>query len=142
MSRTYFMIKPEAVRAKHFADILRVVLQNRFTVERLEMRRLPSDVARRFYAEHEGKPFFAPLIDYITSGPVVAVQLTGEDAVPRLRQLVGATDPAKSTPGTVRYMYGTSLQENAVHASDSDAAAERELGIIFPNSPGAPELHV
>jgi nucleoside-diphosphate kinase len=132
MSRTYFMIKPEAVRAGHFPDILRAALQNRFEVERLEMRRLPTDLARRFYAEHEGKPFFADLVAYITSGPVIAVQLGGDDAVRRLRQLVGATNPRDATPGTIRYVFGTSLQENAVHASDSDAAAERELGLVFP----------
>ena len=132
MTRTYFMIKPEAVRAGQFPDILRWVLLNRFTVERLEMRRLTPEVSRRFYAEHEGKGFFEALVRYITSGPVVAVQLAGEEAVPRLRQLVGATNPMQAVPGTVRYVYGTSLQENAVHASDSDAAAERELGIVFP----------
>jgi nucleoside-diphosphate kinase len=132
MSRTYFMIKPEAVRAGHFPDILRWAMQNRFTVERLEMRRLTPDLARRFYAEHDGKPFFADLMGYITSGPVVAVQLAGDDAVKRLRTLVGATNPKDAAPGTIRYAFGTSLQENAVHASDSDASAERELAIVFP----------
>jgi nucleoside-diphosphate kinase len=132
MTRTYLMIKPEAVRAQVFPEILRLLVANRFTVERLEMRTLGSDVARRFYAEHEGKGFFEDLVRYITSGPVVAVQLAGEDAVPRLRDLVGKTNPKDATPGTLRYMYGTSLQENAVHASDSPAAAARELGIIFP----------
>jgi nucleoside-diphosphate kinase len=132
MTRTYFMIKPEAVRAGSFAEILRLVQQNRFAVERLEMRTLSPEVAQTFYAEHEGKPFFGALVEYITSGRVVAVQLSGEDAVKRLRQLVGATNPRDAVPGTIRYMYGSSLQENAVHASDSDASAERELGIIFP----------
>jgi nucleoside-diphosphate kinase len=126
------MIKPEAVRAGSFADILRCVMQNRFAVDRLEMRNLSPEVARRFYAEHEGKPFFDALVQYITSDRVVAVQLSGEDAVKRLRQLVGATNPRDAVPGTIRYMYGSSLQENAVHASDSDASAERELGIVFP----------
>ena len=131
-TRTYFMIKPEAVRAGQFADILRTVILNRFTVERLEMRRLTPEIARRFYAEHEGKGFFEPLVGYITSGPVVCVQLSGENAVTRLRVLVGATNPADAKPGTVRYVYGTSLQENAVHASDGDPAAARELGLVFP----------
>ena len=131
MSQTYFMIKPEAVRAGHFPEILRWVMQNRFVVERLEMRTMDPETARRFYAEHAGKGFFASLVGYITSGPVVAVQLAGEQAVTRLRQLVGATDPAAALPGTVRYVYGTSLQENAVHASDSEGAAARELALIF-----------
>ncbi len=132
MTRTYLMIKPEAVRAGLWPGILHLLLQNRFQVRRLEMRRLTPAVARQFYAEHDGKPFFPALVEYITSADVVAVWLEGADAVPRLRALVGATDPAKATPGTLRYMFGTSLQENAVHASDSEASAARELRLIFP----------
>ena len=134
MTRTYLMIKPEAVRAQVFPDILRLLVANRFTVERLEMRRLTPELARRFYAEHEGKGFFADLVRYITSGPVIAVQLAAEDAVPRLRELVGKTNPKDAVPGTLRYMFGTSLQENAVHASDSPESASRELGIVFPEA--------
>jgi nucleoside-diphosphate kinase len=134
MTRTYLMIKPEAVKANAFPEILRLLVANRFTIERLEMRRLTGDVARRFYAEHEGKGFFEDLVEYITSGPVIAVQLAAEEAVPRLRELVGKTNPKDATPGTLRYMFGTSLQENAVHASDSPASATRELGIIFPGA--------
>lgn len=133
MTRTYFMIKPEAVEAGHFPEILRLVLANRFRVERLEMRTFPRELAAEFYAEHAGKGFFDDLVQYITGGPVIAVQLRGEDAVARLRVLVGKTNPAEAAPGTIRYMFGTSLQHNAVHASDSDAAAGRELGIVFPS---------
>jgi nucleoside-diphosphate kinase len=134
MTRTYLMIKPEAVKANVFPEILQLLVANRFAIERLEMRRLTSDIARRFYAEHEGKGFFEDLVKYITSGPVIAVQLAAEEAVPRLRELVGKTNPKDATPGTLRYMFGTSLQENAVHASDSPASATRELGIIFPGA--------
>jgi nucleoside-diphosphate kinase len=97
------MIKPEAVRAGVWPDILQIVLRNRFRVRSLEMRRMSRDVAQRFYAEHEGKGFFSDLIEYITSGDVIAVRLEAQEAVPKL-----------------------------LHASDSDASAERELGIIFP----------
>jgi len=131
MTRTYLMIKPEAVRAGVWPHILASLLANRFTVERLEMRRLNPDLARRFYAEHEGKGFFGDLVSYITGGPVIAVQVAGDEAQPRLRELVGKTNPKDAAPGTLRYMYGASLQENAVHASDSPASAERELGIVF-----------
>lgn len=131
MTRTYLMIKPEAVRAGLYPDILRSLLANRFSIERIEMKLVTPDVARRFYAEHEGKAFFGELVNYITSGPVVAVQVAGDNAQPRLRELVGKTNPKDASPGTLRYMYGTSLQENAVHASDGPEAAERELGIIF-----------
>lgn len=132
MTRTYFMIKPEAVRAGVWPDMLRILLLNRFHVRRLELMRLSPALARSFYAEHEGKTFFAALVGYITSGEVLAACLEADDAVARLRTLVGATDPSRATPGTLRYMFGTSLQENAVHASDSDAAAARELDLVFP----------
>lgn len=132
MTRTYFMIKPEAVEAGQFPEILRLAIANRFRVERLEMRTLTRELAEKFYAEHAGKGFFADLVRYITSGPVVAVQLGGEDSVARLRVLVGKTNPAEASPGTIRYMFGSSLQHNAVHASDSDASASRELGLVFP----------
>jgi nucleoside-diphosphate kinase len=126
------MIKPEAVRANVYPEILRSLLSNRFQIERLEIRRLTAATARTFYAEHEGKAFFEDLVRYITSGPVIALQVSGEDAVERLRTLVGKTNPKDASPGTLRYMYGTSLQENAVHASDSPGSAEREIGIVFP----------
>ena len=132
MQQTYFMIKPEAVRSQVFVDILRCVVANRFTIERLEMRRFSPELARQFYAEHDGKAFFSELVAYITSGPVVAVQLSGDEAVTRLRELVGKTNPRDATPGTIRFMYGTSLQENAVHASDGAQAAARELALVFP----------
>lgn len=131
MSSTYFMIKPEAVRAQVFGEILHMVTRNKFQVERLEMRRLSRETAEEFYAEHKERSFFGELVSYMTSGPVIAIKLAGEDAQPRLRQLVGATNPAEATPGTVRYMFGASLQENAVHASDSPESAARELGILF-----------
>lgn len=131
MSSTYFMIKPEAVEAQVFGEILHMVTRNKFQVERLEMRSLSQETAEEFYAEHKERPFFGELVSYMTSGPVIAIKLTGEDAQPRLRQLVGATNPADATPGTVRYMFGASLQANAVHASDSPEAAARELGLLF-----------
>ena len=86
---------------------------------------------KQFYVEHEGKGFYGELVEYISGGPVVAVRLEKENAVKDLRLLVGATNPAEAAPGTIRYLYGRSLQNNGVHASDSDPSAERELGIIF-----------
>jgi nucleoside-diphosphate kinase len=131
MTSTYFMIKPEAVQSQVFGEILTLVARNRLRVDRMEMRKLTRSTAEQFYAEHKERSFFAELVSYMTSGPVLALRLTGDNAQPRLRQLVGATDPADATPGTVRAMYGKSLQENAVHASDSPESAARELGIIF-----------
>jgi len=131
MSRTYLMIKPELVADQVIGEILKTLTDNRFRIQRLEMRLLDAGTVRSFYAEHEGKSFYEDLVAYITGGPVVAVQLEKENAVKDLRILVGATDPAEAAPGTLRYRFGRSLQNNGVHASDSDASAARELGLIF-----------
>ncbi len=133
MEHTYFMIKPEIVAAENqrIGDILAIVNRNGFRIVDMAVRRLDRETVERFYGEHEGKPFFAPLVEYITSGPVLAVRLARENAVTRLRELIGATNPADAATGTVRFLYGASLQNNAVHASANTADAERELQIIF-----------
>jgi nucleoside-diphosphate kinase len=126
------MIKPEAVRNRKQAEIIDCILKNKFEILKLKQFRFSDEDARRFYAVHEGKPFFEDLVSYITSGPVIGLQLERQDAVKALRKLVGATDPGDADPGTIRYMYGTDLQRNAVHASDSPLSAEKELAIVFP----------
>lgn len=132
MSRTYLMIKPEAVAGGRQGEIIDLLLKNRFRVVRMKQFRFDDARARKFYAVHDGKPFFEALVAYIGSGDVVGLELETEGAaVELLRELVGATDPAKARPGTIRYMYGTDLQRNAVHASDSQANAEKELAIVF-----------
>lgn len=131
MSQTYLMIKPELVADQVIGEVIGMLTANRFKVLGLELKRLTGEQVAEFYAEHEGKPFYQDLIAYITSGPVVAVRLEKENAVKDLRTLVGATNPAEAAPGTIRYLYGRSLQNNGVHASDSDASAARELGIVF-----------
>jgi len=131
MSQTYLMIKPELVADQTIGEILKMLTDNRFRILQLEMKELSEDQVKAFYAEHEGKPFYGDLVAYITSGPVVAVRLEKENAVADLRLLVGATNPEQAAPGTIRYLHGRSLQNNGVHASDSDPSAERELGIIF-----------
>ena len=131
MEKTFIMIKPEAVSNKKQAEIIDLILKNRFEIKNMRQFRFSDEEARRFYAMHEGKPFFEDLVSYITSGPVVGLQLEREDAVRVLRALVGATDPAEADPGTIRYMYGTDLQRNAMHASDSPVSAEKELAIVF-----------
>lgn len=132
MEKTFIMIKPEAVSRRKQAEIIDLILKNRFDIERMRQFRFSESEARRFYSMHEGKSFFEDLVSYITSGPVVGLQLKREDAVRVLRALVGSTDPAEAAPGTIRYMYGTDLQRNAVHASDSPESAEKELAIVFP----------
>lgn len=125
------MIKPEAVAAGRQGRIIDLVLENRFRIGRMKQFRFDGSSAKEFYGVHREKPFFEALIGYITSGDVIGIELEKDDAVPQLRELVGATDPATARPGTIRYMYGTSLQANAVHASDSPASAEKELAIVF-----------
>ena len=131
MDRTFLMIKPEAVSSGKQGEIIDLVIKNRFRIVRMRQFTFDAAGARAFYAVHEGKHFFPDLITYITSGEVVGIELEKEGAIELLRELVGATDPAKARPGTVRYMYGTDLQRNAVHASDSRESAEKELAIVF-----------
>ncbi|MBC8367633.1 nucleoside-diphosphate kinase [bacterium] len=131
MDQTYLMIKPELVADQVIGEILKMLTDNRFRIVRMELKQLSAETVKEFYVEHEAKPFYGELVSYITSGPVVAVQLEKDNAVKDLRTLVGATNPAEAAPGSIRYLHGRSLQNNGVHASDSDPSAERELGIIF-----------
>ncbi len=127
------MIKPEIVAAgrQNVGAILELVNRAGFRILDLAMRRLDRPTAERFYAVHKDRPFFPDLIEYITSGPVVAIRLEREDAVRKLRELVGATNPAEAAAGTIRFLYGASLQTNAVHASDSVDNGALEIGIVF-----------
>ena len=134
MDRTFLMIKPEAVRAGKTGEIIDLLIKNRFRIARMKQLTFDEARARSFYAVHDGKAFFAALVAYIVSGAVVGIELEKEGAVGLLRELVGATDPANAKPGTIRYMYGTDLQRNAVHASDSRESAEKELAIVFPEN--------
>lgn len=133
LQQTYFMIKPEIVGADRprTGAILAVVERAGFRITDLALRRLSRKTVEEFYGEHAGKRFFGPLCDYIAGGPVVAVRLERENAVAALRELIGATDPATAAVGTIRNLFGTSLQQNAVHASANDRDAARELEIIF-----------
>ncbi len=133
LEQTYMMIKPEIVAAEDqkIGAILAAVQENGFRIKRLVMKQLDRPTVEDFYAVHRERPFFADLVEYITSGPVVCVHLEREQAVVKLRELVGATNPAEAAAGTLRFRFGTSLSQNAVHASDSVENARRELGIIF-----------
>jgi nucleoside-diphosphate kinase len=129
--KTLLMIKPDAVAEGRVGDILALVEKNRFGIRRLAMTQFTRERAERFYAVHRERPFFKDLVAYITSGPVVAVEVEAEEAVSRIREFIGATNPADARPGTVRYMYGKSLQNNAVHGSDAPESAQKELEIAF-----------
>lgn len=131
MERTYAMIKPEAVSGGLIGTLLDLFHRNRFAIENLRMFTFTRERAERFYGVHQGKPFFDDLIRYITSGPVVGIVLAKTSAVQEFRILIGSTNPADAAPGTVRYMFGSSLQENAVHGSDSPENAAKEIEIVF-----------
>lgn len=129
--RTFAMIKPDAVAKKDAGEIISMIEKNGFTIARLQMRTLTPKEAEIFYAEHKGKPFFADLVEYITSGPVIALMLEKENAVADWRELIGTTDPTQARPGTIRKMFAESKSKNAVHGSDSIESAERELKLFF-----------
>ena len=132
MASTYLIIKPEVVEAGLQGQIIDILLRNRWTIRRMKMFRFDNAQAAEFYGIHKDKPFFADLMKYIVSGDVIGLELEKEgDVIALTRELVGATNPADARPGTIRYMFGTSLQANAVHASDAPETAEKELAIVF-----------
>jgi nucleoside-diphosphate kinase len=132
--KTLLMIKPDIVDRGLHGEIIAYVLKNRFEINNLRMIRLDRPAAERFYGVHKDKAFFPSLIDYITSGPVVAMELVGDNIIGTIRSFVGTTDPSEAAPGTIRHMYGISIQNNAVHASDSPESAKKELAIAFGGS--------
>lgn len=129
---TLLLIKPDAVQRRRTGEILRRVEESGFTIVGLKMHRLSVSEAKTFYAIHEGKDFFPGLVEFITSGPIVAAALQAPDCRRRLRLFVGATDPAKAAAGTIRRDFGTTVRMNAVHASNPEEDVERELSILFP----------
>ena len=129
---TLLIVKPDGVRRGLVGEILSRVERKGLRVGEIRMMRVDRDLAERHYAEHREKPFFRELVEFITSGNVVVAEVTGRDAVSVVRTLMGATDPAKSAPGTIRGDYGLEITENLVHGSDSAEAAERELELFFP----------
>lgn len=129
--KTYCMIKPDAVARGLVGRIVGRFEEVGLTIERLELGIVTPEQAAANYAEHEGKPFYAGLVAYITSGPVVKMVLSGPDAVPVVRKLMGVTNPKDAAPGTIRGDYGLTLDANVVHGSDSPESAEREIAIFF-----------
>ena len=131
IEKTYTMIKPDGVRNGHIGEIVNRFERAGLTVERMELGMVTEELAKANYAEHEGKPFYDGLIAYITSGPVVKMVVSGENAVATVRKLMGATNPADAAPGTIRGDFGLTMDENVIHGSDSVASAEREIGVFF-----------
>jgi nucleoside-diphosphate kinase len=131
--KTYIMIKPDAVARGLVGRVISRFEDVGLTIERAELGVVTREQAAANYAEHEGKPFYEGLVNYITSGPVMKLVLSGENAVSVCRKLMGATNPAEAAPGTIRGDFGLIMDANVVHGSDSPASAEREIGIFFGN---------
>jgi nucleoside-diphosphate kinase len=129
---TLVIVKPDAVRRGLIGEVLSRIERKGLRIEELRLMRIDRDLAERHYAEHTEKPFFGELVEFITSGPVVVAKVTGREAIAALRTIMGATDPAKSPPGTIRGDLGTVVTENLIHGSDSPESADRELSLFFP----------
>jgi len=131
MNKTLAIIKPDAVASGKAGKILAHLEGAGFTVRALKLTTLSQAQAGAFYAVHEGRPFYGELVEFMTSGPVMPMVLEADNAVPKLRETIGATDPAEAAEGTVRKLYAESKGRNAIHASDSDENAAIEAGFFF-----------
>ena len=129
--RTLFIVKPDAVERRLIGRILAHVEEKGFQIAEARLAQLTREECQTFYSEHQGKPFFNDLVEYMTSGPVLLTVLEKDGAIAGLREVVGATDPAQAAPGTVRQVFGKSKQANSVHASDSPPSAQREVKLFF-----------
>ncbi|MFV2118856.1 nucleoside-diphosphate kinase [Streptomyces sp. Act-28] len=131
--RTLVLLKPDAVRRGLIGEIIgRVERKAGWTISALELRTLDQETLELHYGEHRGKPFYEPLVAFMSSGPVVAMVVEGERVIEGVRRLAGPTDPIAAAPGSIRGDYGTIVRENLIHASDSEESAIRELKIFFP----------
>ncbi len=131
MEQTFVMVKPDGVQRKLVGEIISRLERKGFILRAAKMMQIDAELAGRHYAEHQGKPFFPGLVEFISSGPVVAMVWEGENAVAAVRKLMGATDPLEAAPGTIRGDLAAVMSENLIHGSDSPEAAQREIGIFF-----------
>jgi len=128
---TFTIVKPTAFKKNYLGPIIEMINRNGFKVRAMKLTQFSREQAELFYDVHADKPFFGELVDYITSGLVVVAVLQKENAVADFRELIGSTDPANARYGTIRKMFADSKQENAVHGSDSDENAQKEMSIFF-----------
>jgi len=131
IERTFSIIKPNAVKKGKIGEIIAQFEQNGLKIAAAKLTLLSREKCELFYAEHKERPFFGELVNFMTSGPVLLMCLQGENAIMKNREIMGATDPKKAAPGTIRAKHGDNVGENAVHGSDSAASATRELAIFF-----------
>ena len=129
--RTFSIIKPDAVAAHQTGDILAAIEQAGFKILALRMTRLTEAQAQGFYAVHREKPFFAGLVKFMTEGPIIVMALEREDAIRKLREVMGATNPANAAEGTIRKRFASNIERNCIHGSDAPETAESELRYFF-----------
>ena len=134
MSRTLVLVKPDAFARGLTGEIIARFERKGLKIVAAKHMTVTEDLARQHYGEHEGKPFFGELVDFITSGPIVALVLEGHEAVRAARQVIGATNPLEATTGSIRGDFALEVGQNMVHGSDSDESAEREANLFFPNA--------
>jgi nucleoside-diphosphate kinase len=133
METTLVLVKPDGVRRGLIGEVIGRLEHKKLRITALRMLQVDEALAREHYEEHVEKPFFPDLLGFITSGPIVALAVEGEEAITVVRTMMGATDPKKAAPGTLRGDYGLEVTENIVHGSDGPESAKRELGIYFPD---------
>lgn len=133
IERTLAIIKPNAVASKHVGKIIDIIENHTFDILRMQKIQLTPDRARAFYAIHKEKPFFDELITFITSGPIIVMALEKENAIAAWRNTMGNTNPASAQIGTIRNLFGTNITMNAVHGSDAQETAQKELAFFFPD---------
>ena len=132
MEKTMLLVKPDGVKRGLIGEVISRVEAKKLAIRDIRMLQIDRELAHRHYEEHTEKPFFEELVSFITSGPVVAMVVEGEDAIAVVRELMGATDPKDAAPGTIRGDFAREITENIVHGSDSSTSAARELSLFFP----------
>jgi nucleoside-diphosphate kinase len=133
MQKTLVLLKPDAVQRGLIGEIISRLERRGLKIVGMKLMKVSEELAHRHYGEHEGKPFFGPLVSFITSGPIVAMAVEGGDAVSLVRKTMGETKPVDSPPGSIRGDFGVDIGRNLVHGSDSVESAERELALFFPD---------
>ena len=136
MQTTLLLVKPDGVRRGLVGEVIGRIERKKLQLVGLKMMNVDEALARKHYEEHVSKPFFPDLLSFITSGPIVAMAVRGEEAISVVRGMMGATDPKKAAPGTLRGDFGLEVTENIVHGSDGPESASRELGLFFPDLDG------
>lgn len=132
VEKTLVLVKPDGVKKHICGEVISRFERKGLALHAIKLIEVSMELAKRHYGEHEGKPFFQGLIDFITSGKVLAMVVEGENAIAAVRQINGATDPLKAVPGSIRGDFATSIDENIVHSSDAPETAAREIGLWFP----------